>query len=453
MTSEFLNLIKWGAITIASPFVIRSLYRAGLVVYDDVHERSMVNKANNARLKKMQANAVRHFAPDAHARIGVTYNGTSYRNHDDGAWYGDIGPVVRDAIAGEFDRLVRALIAAGPGAASKVNEALATANDVVLPPLPQYVTLEHLCKKYNFAPSYHNILLGESVNQVTGQFEVISGDMEDCVHALITGMTGFGKSWQLKAMAKQLVVSGDADLCFVDYGINTFGRMARHGLYPIADTPEMTIALFRVLIQEMDRRREKMAQYPEVEKLYEYNQVTNDDLRPIVLFCDEVSVLFDKSSEIRALARDLTGMGRKFGIGCAFGGTDMKVTTMPSETRGNCGLRMAMHLEEPQLSRSIIHSVAATNLVDKGRAMVRLPGVAGLFEVQCPAVERWDDLPSEREQIVLQSEQRTERDRVLEMHEQGMSKRRIAQTVYGYAGGAAHSKVTEILGGTTVLDV
>lgn len=401
-------------------------------------------------MKEMKANAIRHFAPDANARIGVTYNGTSYRNHDNNAWYGDIGPIVRDAIADEFDRLVRALIAAGPGAASKVNEALTERNDVVLPPLPQYVTLEHLCKKYSFVPSYHNILLGESVNQVTGQFEIVSGDMENFVHCLVTGMTGFGKSWQLKAMAKQLVVAGDADLCFVDYGVNTFGRMAHHGLYQIADTPEMTVALFRVLIQEMDKRREKMVQYPEVEKLHEYNQVTGDGLRPIVLFCDEVSVLFDKSSEVRTLARDLTGMGRKFGIGCAFGGTDMKVTTMPSETRGNCGLRMAMHLEEPQLSRSIIHSTSAVNLTDKGRAMVRLPGVAGLFEVQCPAVERWDDLPGGQEQIVLHAAPKINHSAavtgtVLELKAGGASDTAIARKVFGHGTTFYIEKVRAVL--------
>ena len=81
---------------------------------------------------------------------------------------------------------------------------------------------------------------------------------------------------------------------------------------------------------------------------------------------------------------------------------------------------------------------------------MRLPGIAGLFEVQCPVVENWGDLPGEREQITLQPEQQTDRERILDLHEQGMSKRQIAQVVYGYTGGAAYGKVTAILGGTTV---
>lgn len=414
------------------------------------HQAMMVVKAERIKLREMEANALRIIKPDANARNGIAWDGVTFRNLDSGAVYGMIGAAVRDAVSERFDRLERLMIAAGPSGTSKATEALPVAAQVVLPALPQYVTLDHLCKKYNFKPSYHNIMIGETVNPVTGQYEIVHGDMVDFVHCLITGMTGFGKSWQLRALAKQLVVAGDSDLCFVDYGVNTFGRMAHHGLYPIADTPEMTIALFRILVQEMHKRREKMSEYPEAEKLDQYNQVSGDNLRPIVLFCDEASVLFDKSSQIRSLARDLTGMGRKYGIGCAFGGTDMKVTTMPSETRGNCGLRMAMHLEEPQLSRSIIHSTGAVNLMDKGRALVRLPGVVGLREVQCPAVERWDDLPDKREQIVLRSELKADRsadkiDSVLELKAAGASDTAIARKVFGHGTTHYIEKVRGIL--------
>ena len=427
-------------LTLARRFTPKLYAAKRLVELDDIE------------VQRKRAHSLMHIAPDANARLGVAFDGVTFRNLDDRAVFTMLQNVAVDPIMQRLDRMERLLIAAGPSGAQKAAEMLPAQSDLALSPLPQYVTLANLCQRYNFAPSYHNILLGETVNQVTGKLELLSGDMENFVHALVTGMTGYGKSWQLKAMAKQLVVAGDCDLAFVDYGVNTFGRMARHGLYPIADTPEMTIALFRVLVQEMHRRREAMAEYPEVEKLSQYNQVTGDTMRPIVLFCDEASVLFDKSSEIRGLARDLTGMGRKYGIGCAFGGTDMKVTTMPSETRGNCGLRMALCLAEPQLSRSIIHSTAAVNLSDKGRALMRLPGIAGLFEVQCPVVENWSDLPGEREQITLQPEQQTDRKRILDLHEQGMSKRQISQAVYGYAGGAAHGKVNEILSGTTVSD-
>lgn len=419
------------------------------------HEAIMVVKAEKIKLREMEANAIRHITPDANARLGVAFDGVTFRNLDDRAVFTMLKNVAVDPIMQRLDRIERLMIAAGPGSATKAAEMLPVEAEMIWPSLPQYVTLDHLCKKYGFTPSYHNIMIGETVNPTIAQFELVTGDMTDFVHCLITGMTGFGKSWQLKALAKQLVVAGDSDLAFVDYGVNTFGKMARHGLYPIADTPEMTIELFRVLVQEMHNRREKMSEYPEAEKLEQYNQVAGDDLRPIVLFCDEASVLFDKSSQIRSLARDLTGMGRKYGIGCAFGGTDMKVTTMPSETRGNCGLRMAMHLEEPQLSRSIIHSTQAVNLMDKGRALVRLPGVVGLYEVQCPAVERWDDLPERRDQIILApSTRRTSGninvkqdtiDLVVEMKERGDSDTKIARVVFSHGTTFYIEKVRAIL--------
>jgi len=309
--------------------------------------------------------------------------------------------------------------------------------------LRKHITLAELTKLYG-AGSYHRLLLGETVDEKGGYVPVF-GDLTDMVHVLISGATKWGKSTLQEALAKELVLSRDCDLAFVDLGCNTFGAFVPYALYPIAETPDLVVALFRALCQEMESRRQKMSQYPLAKTLEQYNKASGDNLRPIVCFVDEASVLFDKSSDAQELATDLTRMGRKYALGCSLGGTDFRAETLPTSARGNCGARFAFHFEEVGLSRSIIRSAEAVNLRNPGRALARLPGVAGLTELQCPIVDRWDDLPKatgrtidlqpvrvessepERSNVTVTADQVKQ---VIEMHAAGESDTAIAGALW-----------------------
>jgi DNA segregation ATPase FtsK/SpoIIIE-like protein len=322
--------------------------------------------------------------------------------------------------------------------------------------LREYVTLSEMARRYG-PGSYHRLLLGETVDE-GGNYAPVFGDLTDMVHLLISGATKWGKSTFLEAMAKQLALSGDCDLCFVDIGVNTFGALAPYGLYPIAETPELVAALFRELVQEIERRRAKMAQYPLAKTLGQYNQLSGDSLRPIMVFVDEASVLFDDSKEVRNLTVALARMGRKYAIDVAFGGTDFKADTMPTPARGACSARFAFHFNEEGLSRSIIHTKDAINLTVPGRALAVLPGVAGRVEMQCPIVEQWGDLPNATGDVIdlqpVEVETVTEtrwtpeqEAEVLRLHGEGVSLSEITRRVFNSksGGGAAFYKVREIV--------
>jgi len=460
------DILKWGAIATGGAVGLgiagRAVYRAGLRVFDDVTERitrQAQRKLTREHIADQNAlRRLREIKPDDRGRFPLLFgtNGILRDPNTLRKFTLDVVCEVRPWLE-DVDARVRALVAAGgwptPATAQAMIPEAAIGGSAW-----RSVTLADLMGSYG-KPSYHRLLLGETLDQATGERRPVTGDMSDFVHVILTGSTGWGKSTALEAMAKQLALGGDCDLAFVDYGVNTFGMLADHGLFPIADTPGAAVALFKVLVQEMHKRRSAMAEYPQVKRLDQYNEIAGAGLRPLVVFCDEASSLLDKSSDARELVRDLTAMGRKYGLGCVFGGTDFKVDTMPSETRGNCGLRMAMHLEEPGLSRSIIRSTNAVNLTDKGRALAVLPGVAGLVEVQFPMVATWDDLPPKQEQIALTpaaAETAIGDDdqarRVIEMHQAGESKRAIQKAIFGYIGGAAHDKVNAILEGVITTD-
>ena len=309
--------------------------------------------------------------------------------------------------------------------------------------LRTHIALADLERTYGRG-NYHNMLIGETVNE-HNEYAPVRADMTDMVHLLISGGTKWGKSTLLESMAKQLAASGDCDLCFVDLGVNTFGMLADHALYPIAETPGLVVALFRQLCAEMERRRQAMSEYPKVKNLDQYNRASGDSLRPIVVFCDEASVLFDKSIGAQDMATDLARMGRKYAIGVCFAGTDFRAETLPTSARGNCGARFSFHLDEPGLSRSIIRSAQATNLRHPGRALALLPGKP-MVEVQCPIVEKWDDLPRPRGTVIelkaepvdasdksepvdfdaIDDSDLTKEERVVILHDAGMSDTAIA---------------------------
>jgi len=349
--------------------------------------------------KRIELASIRVIPPDINGRQGVVYDGKVFRNMDSGESFDMLTTKYLDPMRIQLDSIQKTLIAMrgtqiGSGESPEfLGSALEETEDV---PLRDYVTLSQMMNQYDITPSYDNVILGESVKD--GRYYPVTGSMATFLHGIVSGRTGFGKSVQLASIAKQLVIGGDCDVCFVDYGVNTFGMLAEYGLYPIADEPRLAIELFRQLVTEMNRRRALMAEHPKARTIQEYNRITGDNIRPLVCFVDESSSLFDKSSECRELVRELTGMGRKYQLGVFFGGTDFKVTTMPSETRGNCGLRQTFRLEEPQLSRSLIRSTQAVNLVQKGRALALIPEIPGVIEMQCPIVDRWDDLPIVGEQ-------------------------------------------------------
>lgn len=330
------------------------------------------------------------------------------------------------------------------------------------------VTLGDLRAAYGVG-NYHKLLLGETIGD-DGKRGPVWADLADAVHLLVSGATKWGKSTFVEALAKQLVLSDDCDLAFVDLGVNTFGMLEPWARWPIASTPGLVVELFRQLCQEMTRRQGLMAHYPQVKTLEQYNQLAGDDLRPILVLVDEASVLFDRDSGAQEYATDLARMGRKVRLGCGFAGTDFLSETLPTSARGCCGARFAFHLDEPGLSRSIIRSTAAVNLRDRGRMLALLPGVPGRVEIQAPIVTTWADLPKARGHVLelardpqpgegLEVEPEPELtlddvdgdpdlpdgERVRAIVGAGFSKRKAEIRVFGYPGGAASTKVDQAL--------
>ena len=339
----------------------------------------------DAQKKQNELNAVRVLKP-TEGRSGIVYNGSVFRNMDSSEVFSMELTKSLDPVRYQLDAIQRTLLSM-KGISIQPQGAIAElmSGDVGLQGLPEYISLEDAMRKHNIKPSINNVYLGESLDGP------VMADFETCTHILLSSGSGWGKSTELESLAKQLVLDGNCQLCFVDYGINTFSAFEEHSKYSIADTPAAAVTLFQSLIDEANRRKELMREFPRAKTIGQYNELSGNDEKTIVVFIDEGASLFVEQETKKPITM-LAQMSRKVAIFLVAAGTDWKASTIDSSCTSNFSTRIAMHLM-PGLSRSLINCTDAYNLDRPGRALVLLPG-RKLTEMQCPQVTRWDDLPS-----------------------------------------------------------
>lgn len=338
------------------------------------------------KAKQVELNAVRVLKPNEQGRQGIVFDGKTYRDADSGEVFTIELVKHLDPVRFQLNQIQKTLMSMqGVSVAPQATVESLMTGEAQPQALPETITLREAMSKYNVRPGIHNVFLG------VGLEGPVLVDMQKAVHMLVSGASGFGKSTLMEAIAKQLVLGGDCDLAYIDYGVNTFGMLQQYSAYQVADSPEMAISLFRELIDEGLRRKELLREYPRAKTIDDYNRITGDDLRPIVCFVDEAAPLFSEQDTKQPITT-LAQMARKFGMWLILGGTDFKATTIPSNCTGNCGARVGFHLQ-PGLSRSLLNCTNAFELDQAGRALAMIPGQK-MQEIQCPIVTSWDDLPS-----------------------------------------------------------
>ncbi len=414
-----------------------------------------------------QLHSVRHIAPDANGRLGVTFDGGAYKNMDTGEAFTQLATLYLDPMRAQLDAIQRTLIAMRGitvGSARQAEPLLepARSNSASLLEL-QTSTLDGLLNKYGLHPRLHQVLIGEYIDEKAGVVQPLTLDIPKSVHILCTGASGLGKSTLLEAIALQLAGLEEVQLAAVDYGSGTFDRLEPALRWQIADTPGLAVALFGELIALVNERKARYKDAGRVRSLDQYNLLTGGRLPFVACFVDETSALLDHPGT-KARLIELARMGRKYGVGLILGGTDFKATTLPTEARSNCQARIAFWLE-PGLSRSLLNSDAASALGKVGDMVVQRPGVAGTVKGHAPNVtdqeyarfglaqeDRPRGQPARLEADEHESDQRGERragheivDQVLALHAQGVSLRAIQRKVFGYVGGAAYEQVRAIV--------
>ena len=159
--------------------------------------------------------------------------------------------------------------------------------------------------------------------------QIISMRWSDLGHLLIVGMTGSGKSSQLRSLAIQATRNG-IQLMLADIDGTTFAMLAEHPLLfaPIAASPQEALELILKALAECDHRAALYKSTPGFpENMDEYNALAvkagKEPLTRILMMLDESSSVFKAmgggSGELAGKIAELGWRGRKFGIHFIFG--------------------------------------------------------------------------------------------------------------------------------------
>lgn len=212
----------------------------------------------------------------------------------------------------------------------------------------------------------------------------IIADLAAMPHLLIAGSTGSGKSVALNSMLISLLSKKsfyDMKLILIDPKRLEFMSYADipHLIFPIVTHPKKAIDVLKWLVQEMDKRYEKMSQIG-VRDCKEYNkkQSSKEDRFPfIVVIIDEFAdLMITVKKDIEDLITRISQMARAAGIHMIIATQRPSVDVITGLIKVNFTSRIALRVASKIDSRTILDTNGAERLLAKGD-MLFLDGTAG----------------------------------------------------------------------------
>ena len=315
--------------------------------------------------------------------------------------------------------------------------------------------------------SYRRLGLGLVYDEAAGQFVPLTGGLEEMSHILVGGGSGWGKSNFLRMFVFQLARSVlPVRLALVDLEASCLGPFAQSErlLWPIAENEEMTIAVLRALMDEVERRKVLYGEFVGVDRLDLYNVQAErhgaEVLDPIALVVDEATALLADRA-VEASLRPVVLRTRKYGIYVVLAGQDIRGASIDKAISNQLSTRLCFYVPSASQSRAVVLQSGAEELDAAGRALVLLPG-RRVVKMQAPVIGSNEIAaglagqvgpregppspplnPPRGGEVTGVSEEEAAEIRRLRAEDVSLSE--IARRVFGVAGGAAFYKVREVL--------
>lgn len=199
----------------------------------------------------------------------------------------------------------------------------------------------------------------------------------DGPHAIVGGTTGSGKSEFLTTWVLALAARfSPADVTFLlaDFkGGATFAALAGlpHCLGIITDlAPSEARRAFRSLSAELRRRERRLAELG----VKDVSAPVAHGLARLVVMVDECAFLLEQAPELHTLFADVAARGRSLGVHLVLC-TQRPAGVVRDAVAANCGLRIALRVNDANDSRLVVGSDEAARLP---------PGVPGRFVLSTP---------------------------------------------------------------------
>jgi len=208
--------------------------------------------------------------------------------------------------------------------------------------------------------------------------EDVSFDLNKVPHALIAGVTGSGKSVLLRCMLWQAIKKG-ARIFMIDFkGGVEFGTVYEY-FGEVVTERQRAVEILKELVVENSERLKKFREIG-VKNLAEYNEIAKEPLCRIILVCDEVGEMLDKTGlskedkqvygEIEKEMSTLARLSRAPGINMILATQRPDARVIPGQIKNNLPIRISGRMVDQQASEMVLGNTKATKISDtRGRFM------------------------------------------------------------------------------------
>jgi len=223
--------------------------------------------------------------------------------------------------------------------------------------------------------------------------EIVSGDLSEFPHMLISGTSGSGKSVYAHSVLLSLIMRNrpeDLKLVLVDPKKveMTHYEELPHLLCPIIIDPNEAKVCLDKLIVEMERRYELFSFF-KVRNIRSYNEeiAAREHLAKlpfIVCFIDEFSDLINVCKNVQESVVRLAQKARAAGIHLIIATQYPVVSVIPGTIKANMSCRVALSMKSAQESLTILNESGAEDLIGHGDLLVSCDKVSrfGLVRAQ-----------------------------------------------------------------------
>ncbi len=243
---------------------------------------------------------------------------------------------------------------------------------------PQMVSFKEIYDEMNNDKEYENTplaaVLGKTIN---GKTLVIP--VNKTPHLLVAGATGSGKSVGINSILMSMIMRTSPEvlrLILVDPKMVEFMpyNNVPHLLTPVITNPDIAAQALEGLVDEMERRYEKMSTML-VRNIEEYNAKVKEKWPYIVCVIDELADLMNVAAKlVETSIQRITQKARAAGIHLIIATQRPSINVVTGVIKANIPSRISFSVTSGVDSKVILDSVGAEKLMGRGDMLMSLYG-------------------------------------------------------------------------------
>ena len=209
----------------------------------------------------------------------------------------------------------------------------------------------------------------------------VIADLTKMPHLLVAGQTGAGKSVSINSMIMSILFKAsprELKMLMIDPKLIELSMYEDipHLISPVITNPKQAAEALRKMVFEMERRYRLLAEKG-ARNIDGFNRVATDDeqMPYIVIFIDELAdLMFASSREVEDSITRLAQMARAAGIHLIIGTQRPSVDVITGIIKANLPSRISFKVTSKIDSRTILDTMGAEQLLDKGDMLLMLSG-------------------------------------------------------------------------------